>query len=254
VSSGQAQLTNATAAENRQRTLFEKEATSKAAFETVEQTRAAAQASLVRAQANLTKAREQLGFAQLKAEFSGVVTAVGAEVGQIVSPGQMVVTVARPDIREAIIDVADDFAGSLRIGEAFTVRLQLDPSIHAEGKIREIAPQADPATRTRRVRITLDNPPETFRLGTTVTTAIASRHLALRLPASAILSRGGKTMVWLVDPSDSTVMLREIQSAPDDSGGVRVIAGLDAGARVVTAGVHSLAEGQKVRIDQEDAP
>jgi membrane fusion protein, multidrug efflux system len=254
VSSAQAQLTNTTGAESRQRTLLETDATSKATLETAEQARAAAQASVVRAQANLTKAREQLGYAQLKADFAGVVTAIGAEVGQVVAPGQTVVTVARPDIREAVIDVADDVAGTLRIGQAFTVRLQLDPEIQAVGKIREIAPQADAVTRSRRVRITLDNPPETFRLGTTVTTAMTGGHSVLRLPPSAILSKDGKTMVWLVDPSSSTVTLREIKSMPDDSGGVRVVAGLDAGARVVTAGVNSLADGQKVRIDQEAMP
>ncbi len=92
--------------------------------------------------------------------------------------GQSVVTVARPDIREAVIDVSDDIAAGLRIGMSFKVGLQLDPAISATGKVREIAPQADPVTRTRRVRITLDNPPDTFRLGTTVITALAGDHLA----------------------------------------------------------------------------
>ncbi len=255
VSNSQAQLTNASGAEGRQRTLLETDATSRATFETAEQGRAAAQASVVRAQANLTKAREQLGYAQVKADFAGVVTAVGAEVGQVVSPGQSVVTVARPDIREAVIDVSDDIAAGLRIGMSFKVGLQLDPAISATGKVREIAPQADPVTRTRRVRITLDNPPDTFRLGTTVITALAGDHLAaLRLPPTAVLDKDGKTFVWLVDSTTHAVALREVQGSRDDGGALRVTAGLDAGLRVVTAGVHSLKEGQKVRIDQEAQP
>lgn len=254
VSSKQAQLANVTGTETRQRTLLETNVTSKAAVETAEQARAAAQASLVRAEANLTKAREQLGYAQLKADFAGVVTAVGAEVGQVVSPGQSVVTVARPDIREAVIDVADDVAPGLRIGMPFTVCLQLDRTIRADGKIREIAPQADTVTRTRRVRITLDNPPPTFRLGTTVTVALGDgARQGLRLPASSILARDGRTMVWVVDPSTSTVTLRAVTSTPQD-GYVRVTAGIEPGARIVTAGVHSLTEGQKVRIDRDDTP
>ncbi|MBR1218912.1 efflux RND transporter periplasmic adaptor subunit [Bradyrhizobium sp. U87765 SZCCT0131] len=251
VSSAQAQLANAAGAEGRQRTLLETEATSRATFETAEQARAAAQASVVQAEANLTKAREQLGYARLKADFAGVVTAVGAEVGQVVSPGQSVVTVARPDIREAVIDVSEDIAASLRIGQTFTVSLQLNPAIKAEGKVREIAPQADQVTRTRRVRITLETPPEAFRLGTTVTTTLAgSDARVLRLPGSAVLTRDGKTYVWLVDTASRTVALREVQGAPDD-GGLRVTGGIAPGVRVVTAGVHSLKEGQKVRIDQE---
>jgi RND family efflux transporter MFP subunit len=250
----QAKLTNAAGFEERQRTLLKTQVISQSEMESAEQSTASAQAALVRDQADLTKAREQLGYAQLKAEFAGVVTAVGAEVGQVVSSGQSVVTVARPDIREAVVDVADDVVGTLQIGQLFTVSLQLAPAIRAEGKIREIAPQADALTRSRRVRITLDDPPATFRLGTTVTTVITGNQATLRLPASAILVKEGKTLVWLVDTSKGTVASREITSAPEDSGGVRVVAGVDAGSRVVTAGVHSLAEGQKVRISQEAKP
>ena len=176
VSRSQAQLINATGTEGRQRTLLETDATTKATLESAEQSRAAAQASVVKAQANLAKAREQLGYAQLKADFAGIVTAVGAEVGQVVSPGQSVVTVARPDIREAVIDLADDVAGALQVGTPFTMRLEVDPTISTTGKVREIAPRADATTRTRRIRITLDDPPETMRLGTTVTATVPARQ------------------------------------------------------------------------------
>lgn len=251
VSKSQAQLTNASAAEQRQRTLISTDGTTKATLENAEGTRAAAEATVASAQADLAKAHEQLGYAQLKAEFAGVVTAVGAEVGQVVSAGQSVVTVARPDIREAVLDLGPDFPVPLRTGLPFTVSLLLNPSIRVDGQIREIAPQADSATRTRRVRITLNNPPETFRLGTTVTaTLTASQNAILRLPASAILTENGKTFVWIVDPSTSTVSLHNIEIARDE-GGIRVTGGLGAGAKVVTAGVHSLKEGQQVRIEQE---
>ena len=254
VSTGQAQQTNAAGAEGRQRALLNVDATSKAAFETIEQTRASADASLTRAQANLAKAREQLSYAQLQADFGGVVTAVGAEVGQVVSPGQMVVTIARPDVREAVIDVADDTASALKIGTPFVVNLQLDPAMKASGKVREIAPQADTATRTRRVRITLDNPPETFRLGTTVVASDATgRGQAMLLPPSAILSKDGKTFVWLVDPDSKSVAQRQVETAPEESGRVRVMSGVEAGVRIVTAGVNTLKEGQKVRLDLEPA-
>jgi RND family efflux transporter MFP subunit len=254
LSNNQAQFANAAGSEERQRTLLEKNVTSQASFDTVEQARQASESAVVRAQANLTKAREQLSYAQLKADFGGVVTLVGAEVGQVVSPGQTVVTIARPDVREAIIDVADDLAGELKIGMPFTVALQLEPSITAQGKVREIAPQADAVTRSRRIRITLENSPEAFRLGTTVTTAISGPPVrGPRVPASAIFARDGKTRIWLVAAATNTVSSREVQSTPDGDGWVRVIAGLDAGARVVTAGVHRLAEGQKVRIGQEGA-
>ena len=254
VSNGQAQQSNATGAEGRQRTLLGVDATSKAAFETVEQARASADATLTRAQANLAKAREQLSYAQLQSDFGGVVTAIGAEVGQVVSPGQMVVTIARPDVREAVIDVADDTAAALKIGMSFNVSLQLDPAIKATGKVREIAPQADAATRTRRVRITLENPPETFRLGTTVIASdVGGRGQAMLVPATAILSKDGKSFVWLVDPDSKTVRQQPVDTAPDENGRVRITSGLESGTRIVTAGVNTLTEGQKVRLEQEPA-
>ena len=250
VAKSQAHLTNAIAKEERQRTLITTGATTKATLENVEQERANAQALMVRAQANLAKAHDQLGYAQLKSEFAGVVTAIGGQVGQVVIPGQTVVTVARPDIREAVVDLGADFPVPLRTGLPFTVSLQLNPATHVEGQVREIGPQADSATRTRRVRITLNNPPDTFRLGTTVTATVSGgQNSILRVPASAILTKEDETFVWIVDPSTSTVSLHKIEIARDE-GGIRVTGGLSAGARVVTAGIHSLEEGQHVRIEQ----
>ncbi len=254
LTNSRAQLVSAANAESRQRVLLGVDVTSKASFENVEQARASADASVTGAEANLAKAREQLSYAQLQAEFDGVVTAVGAEVGQIVSPGSMVVTIARPDIREAVIDVADDTASGLKIGTPFAVGLQLDRGIKVDGKVREIAPQADAATRTRRVRITLDNPPETFRLGTTVVASEASgRGQILTLPKSAILTKDSKTFVWLVDPDAKTVAQRGVETSTDDNGSIRVVSGIEAGMRIVTAGVNTLKEGQKVRLDQGPA-
>jgi membrane fusion protein, multidrug efflux system len=250
----QAQFENANATEQRQRTLITTDTTTKAALENAQQIRAGAEATVARAQANLTKALEQLGYATVKTDFAGVVTAVGADVGQVVSPGQTVVTVARPDIREAVVDIGPDFPVPLRIGLPFTVILQLLPTIQIDGKIREIAPQADPVTRTVRVRIALSNPPATFRLGTTVAATLADEQPStLRVPASAVLTKDGENFVWIVDLPARTVSLHKVDLA-EDEGGFRVIGGLEAGTRVVTAGIHSLKQGQKVRIEQDLRP
>jgi len=250
----EAQLATATATEERQRTLITTDATTKQTLDNAEQTRAGADASVAHAQANLIKAIEQRGYAQLKADFSGVVTAVGAEVGQVVSPGQNVVTVARPDIREAVVDIGEDFPVPLEIGLPFTVGLQLLPAVQVDGKVREIAPQADPVTRLRRVRIALNNPPENFRLGTTVTAKLGkAQSPTLRVPASAVLAKDGANFVWVVDRPASTVSLHKVDLA-GDAAGARVTGGLYPGARIVTAGIHSLKQGQQVRIEQDQKP
>ncbi len=250
----QAQLATTKATEERQRTLITSDATTKQTLDNAEQARAGAEASVAQEQASLTKAIEQLGYAQIKADFGGVVTAVGAEVGQVVSPGQSVVTVARPDIREAVVDIGEDFPAPLEIGLPFTVSLQLLPAVQVEGRIREIAPQADAVTRLRRVRIALDNPPESFRLGATITARLGrDQSPILRLPASAVLAEDGANFVWLVEQPASTVALRKIDGVVDQTG-VRVTGGLAPGARVVTAGIHSLKPGQHVRIEQDQEP
>ncbi len=251
LSRSQAQLANASATEERQRTLIATDTTSKETLDNAVQVRAGAQASVARAQANLTKAIEQLSYAQLKADFAGVVTAVSADVGQIASPGQTVVTVARPDVREAVVDIGPDFPVPLRVGLPFTVSLQILPSIHVEGQIREIAPQADPVTRTQRVRIVLNDPPPTFRLGATVTATLATdQRPLLRVPVSAVFIKDGESFVWVVDAPTSTVSLHKVDLSRD-ANGIRVTGGLHAGTRVVTAGIHTLKQGQHVRIDQD---
>jgi RND family efflux transporter MFP subunit len=250
----QAQLANTSATEARQRTLITTDATTKATLDNAVQARAGAEASVARAQANLTKALEQLSYAQLKSDFAGVVTAVGANVGQVVSPGQSVVTVARPDIREAVVDIGPDFPVPLTVGLPFIVSLQLLPGVEVEGEIREIAPQADPVTRTQRIRIALYDPPPSFRLGATVSARLSSdKHSILQVPESAVLTKDAESFVWVVDLPASTVSLRRVNLSQDATG-IQVTSGLDAGTRIVTAGIHSLTQGQQVKIQQDGMP
>ena len=254
LSKAQALLENAIGTEERKRILIKTDATTKQTLDDAEQVRAGAQASTARARANQTKAIEQLGYAQVKADFAGVVTAVSAEVGQVVSPGQSVVTIARPDVREAVVDIGADFPVPLTVGLPFTVSLQLLPAVQVQGQIREIAPQADSVTRMRRVRIALNDPPESFRLGSTIMARLSNGHSSvLRVPASAVLKEGAETFVWVIDAPTSTVSLHKVDLS-EDEGGIRVTGGLTVGARIVTAGIHSLKQGQQVRIEQDATP
>jgi RND family efflux transporter MFP subunit len=253
LASAQAQVANALGVADRQAALLKTNATTQAQVDLAEQGRSAAQATEARARAALAKAKEELGYAVLKADFAGVVTTTGAEVGQTVQPGQMVVEIADPTLRDAVVDAPDNAAGTLKLGDGFEVAAQLDPSVRVHGQVREIAPQADAATRTRRVKIALDNPPDAFRLGSTITASpSAGVRKAVLLPASAILDRDGKTLVWVV--ADGKVATREVTLAKGPVNPVEVTQGLDPEMQVVTAGVHSLAEGQSVRTDLQATP
>ncbi|WP_038361992.1 efflux RND transporter periplasmic adaptor subunit [Bosea sp. UNC402CLCol] len=249
----QAQLANASAAEARISTLFAKQIANQADLDTAKQSLEAASAGVKQAQASLDKAREQRGYAALTADEAGVVTSVNAEVGQMVTAGQKVMTIARTDIREAVVDIPDATARSLRQGEPFAIRLQADPSVTATGKLREIGPQADAATRTRRVKITLDQSVDAFRLGATVTvlpTMPAAAQAVFDIPAAALLERDGKTFVWLLDPGTGTVRSFAVEVAERINGKARIVGQLTAGARIVVAGVNSLSEGQSVKFDE----
>lgn len=251
----EAQLVNATATKDRKKALLAQRVASQADLDTAEEALATANGAVLRGRAALDKANEQLSYTRLVSETDGVVTAVNAEVGQIVTAGQTVVTVAQAEVREAVVDVPDEIAQAIKLGDAFAVTLQVEPSVAASGRVREIAPQADAATRTRRLRITLDAAPPTFRLGTTVTAAPRATGLAsIDLPRSALLKADYRSFVWVVDETALTVSLKAVEVVSEVGQTMRISSGIDIGARVVTAGVNSLAEGQKVKIDAELVP
>jgi RND family efflux transporter MFP subunit len=251
LSSAQSQLSLASAEETRQRSLLQSNNVAQSAVDAAVQQRQAAQSGVTRAQSALSKAQQELGFAEIAADYDAVVTAVSAQIGQVVSAGQTVLTIAEPSARDAVVDVPDFLSADIRTGTRFDVALQLDPSIRASGSVSEIAPQADQATRTRRIKIALDNPPDTFWLGTTVAATLAGAATeTLAVPASAVFEDNGASKVWIVDAAGKTVASRTVTTGPATPDGfVPVTSGLTAGERVVTAGVHSLREGQRVRVD-----
>lgn len=249
VAEANAQLANATRIEARQRILFQGGNVTQAQLDAATAALETARARLAQARAGLQKAQDQIGYTELKADFDGVIAAWSAEIGQVVGAGQPVVTVARPDLREAVIDIPDFLLGNMERNGAFTVALQVSPSVTATGRVREIAPQSDPSTRTRRVRLSLENPPEAFRLGTTVTVTLArSVPPRVELPATALLEHDGRSQVWVVDAAGRAVTRRDVRVAARHDGTVAITEGLTRGERVVTAGVNTLKDGQTVKL------
>ncbi|KTT30386.1 RND transporter [Pseudomonas oryzihabitans] len=201
------------------------------------------------------QARDQRDYAELYSDFDGVITAWQAEVGQVVSAGQPVVRVARPDIREAVLDLPAQAIGQLAPERQMTVRMALDPEVAVVGKVREIEPQADATTRTRRVRLTLLDPPDALRIGTLVQGELelpAAEGLAL--PVQALRRQGEQTSVWVVEGQGQQARVRQrpVQVLREADGQAWIGSGLLAGERVVVAGVNSLEEGQQVK-DSEGA-
>lgn len=249
------QLEKTVAQKDRTATLVKQGVYTQADLDAAQQAMDAAAASVQQAEAQLAKAKEQLGYTTLTADLDGVVTAVSAEVGQMASPGMKIMTLARTDVREAVVDVPEDVARALSPGAAFAIRLQADPSIEAPGKVREISPEADAATRLTRVRITLERAADPFRLGATVTATpdVAAGSQAIETPETALFERDGATRVWIVDQAGKTVRSAVVEVSHRDGRVARIASGVEPGARVVIAGVHSLTEGQAVKLAPEAA-
>lgn len=249
-SSALAQRANAEANDARLAKLLATGSIAKADAEAAHEAALRARANAERAKSALDKAEEQLSYARLAPDFDAVVTGVGADVGQTVSAGQTVVSVARPDTGEAVVDIPDALIGGFHEGDRFDVVLQALPAVTATGTLREIAPQSDSATRTRRARIALEDAPRAFRLGATITARPRTAPDAgIRLPLSALLEKDGRAQVWVVDAASGTVALKAVTVGARNGESFTVTAGLEGGERVVTAGVNSLAEGQKVKVE-----
>ena len=252
LANAEAQFANAQAEEARLKDLVQRNIIPQAQYDLSRRNFETSQANLTRARASLRKAKDSLAYTRLDADFDGVVTARYAEPGQVLNAGQKVITLARPEVREAVIAVPDRIAERLSHPNDFAIAVDIDRlvSMKAAG-IRAIDPIADAGTRTRNVYITLNDPPTSFRLGITVSVSF-TRPVAphVDLPATAILAKDGKSFVWVVDPAKSTVSLRAISVGAREGDNVAVASGLAAGDRVVIAGVHSLADGQTVKVPQ----
>ena len=248
-SAAMGQLTEARNNFDRQERLLAEGVVSRAVFDRAVQTRQTAQGQVDAAQAQLNMAREQLTYTDLIADAAGVVTARGAEPGEVVAAGRMIVTIARGGGRDALFNVPARVKEQAPPDPVVSVVLTSNPSVRATGRVREISPQADPVTRTFEVRVGLEDPPEAMRLGSTVTGTL---HLGdvegITIPASALTSTAGRPAVWVVDATSNTVTLLNVDVLRFGVAEVVIAQGLAPDDIVVTAGVQALRPGQEVRL------
>jgi RND family efflux transporter MFP subunit len=244
-----AQLTEAQNAYQRQATLLERGFAARAVYDQARRNLDTALAQVEAAEAQLKFAQDQVSFTELKADAEGVVIRIGAEPGEVVQPGQMIVQLAREGGRDAVFDVPAQVIRSAPADPEIAVFLTEDSGIRTTGRVREVAPQADPVTRTFEVRVGLTSPPPEMRLGATVTGRMeVEAGAVIEIPATALTQRDQQAAVWVVDPTSGTVTLRPIAVASFSPAAVVVAEGLEPGETVVTAGVQALHPGQKVRL------
>ncbi|MFM9846501.1 MAG: efflux RND transporter periplasmic adaptor subunit [Hyphomicrobiaceae bacterium] len=254
----QAVLIEAQAAEGRLRHLLGNGNTTRANYDVALKNLRSAEAKLESAKTALKLANDQVNYCTLRADFDGIVTATGAESGQVVNVGQMVARLARPDDKDAVFAIAESILASRPSDSArpeIIAQLLSNPEIAAEGQVREISPVADPVTRTFQVKVTLKDPPEQMRFGGSVVGRVkASTTPVVVLPGSALFDKAGQPAVWIVDPASGSVLLKPVTVGRYETDRVVIGAGLVKGDVVVTAGVNRLRENQKVRVAEGSTP
>lgn len=205
-----------------------------------------ARARLKNSESALRNARENLGWTRLIAPQSGMIIEVSASAGQVVSGGQSVLTLATGEARDVVFDIAKPDAIPPQEQAGLRVSLLSDPSVQASAALRDISPQADPQTRTWRVRATLQNPPLAMAMGASVTVTLpATGPHGYALPASALSRVGDKPAVYVINPQ-SQAQLRVVVPAYYTATSVIISGGLEPGDRVITAGVSKLRSGEPV--------
>ena len=233
----------------RMRDLIAENAVSRASFEQAEARLRVAQSQVESAQSLVDLAQNRLGYTRLVANAAGVVAARGAEPGEVVPAGRMIVELTREDAREAVFDVPASVKDSAPTNPTIKVALSSDPDVTTVGRVYRVAPRADPVTGTFRVQVRLLQAPAAMRLGSTVTGHMQLDSApGIDIPASALTRSGGKTAVWVVDSKSSTVSPRAVEVRAQDAAYVRIGSGLAPGDIVVTAGVQALRPGQQVRL------
>ncbi|APA71375.1 RND transporter MFP subunit [Janthinobacterium sp. 1_2014MBL_MicDiv] len=231
----------------RYKDLREKNFVSQAVLDSKDASYKAAQSNVEAAQAAYRGQANQSGYASLVADVDGVVTRIEAEVGQVVAPGTPVVVVAKSGEKEVVIGIPEDKVDTLRQVKDVVVRLWADPKQALPGKIREVSPVADPATRTYVAKVSIPDAPQA-RLGMTAAVQFASQTATpqIKVPLTALFNEKSQSSVWVVENG-------AVKLVPVTVGGVAgnelvLSSGVKAGQTVVTAGVNLLKPGQKVTI------
>ncbi|OWY28615.1 efflux transporter periplasmic adaptor subunit [Herbaspirillum robiniae] len=211
---------------------------------------AAAQAQFKAAQARAAVAGNQRGYTSLLAEHDGLISAEQANTGDVLSAGQAVFSLAWSGAVDVITDVADSQVARIRPGASATVTLGALPGKSFSARVREVSPAADPQSRTYRVKVTLEQPDASLRLGMIGEVAIAPAREAsaaqvMVLPATALFHQGDKPAVWIV--RDGKLELRPVTVAGYGERSITLTQGVAAEDKVVVQGVHTLTAGEKVK-------
>ena len=240
----------------RYRTLLERQVISQSQFDSVESRAEASDAQLEQARAQLKVAGNQADYAVLEAPETGVIAQRLAEAGQVVAAGQAVFVLAVDGDREVVIDLPEQDVKRFQVGDEVAIELWSRPGEPFPGRIRELAPAADPSSRTFEARVAFDNDTADAELGQSARVLVDHANGGadvLTVPLAAVTADQGESFVWVVNPDDATLVKTPVRTGAYREDRVPVLEGLSADVWVVAAGTQVLREGQKVRpVDRQN--
>lgn len=241
-------LANATAAEGRATELRAKGWSTQAQLDQAKATGDEARARLNRAERSVELTKNSLSYATLIADTRGVVTATLVDAGQVVAAGQAAIRVARFGEKEAVVSIPETLVGRAKEGKA-SVTLWSEPGKQYAAKLRELAPNADTATRTYLAKFSLPEADDKVSLGMTATLTLSdpATERVARVPLSALFSQGNNPSLYVVSASGD-VALQPVKVKSYESNDVIISGGVDEGAKIVTLGVQKLDPALKVHV------
>jgi RND family efflux transporter MFP subunit len=242
-------LAQATAAEARTKELRQKGWSTDAQFDQAKAAGDEARARLSRAERQVDLTKNSLSYATLVADAPGVVTATQIEPGQVVAAGQTAFRVARLAEKEVVVAVPETLLARAKAGEA-RVSIWSEPNKVYVARLRELAPSADPATRTYLAKFSMPGAGDEVQLGMTATLTLSERasDRVARLPLSALFDQGSGPAVYVADAATGAVTLKPVSVKAYESNDVLISGGVEEGAKVVTLGVQKLDPAEKVKV------
>ncbi|WP_246703539.1 efflux RND transporter periplasmic adaptor subunit [Rhizobium sp. P28RR-XV] len=232
--------------------LLSKNAISQAQVQQGDANLKAARARLEVASASLANAEQTLSYTDLKANRDGIISAVSVNEGQVVGTGQTVLTLSSNTELDAVFDVPEQILSEQMRDIEVQVRSISNPAVIGKGKVREITPSADTATRTYRVKVTLESSIDSFPLGAAVTgTVVLSPTRVFKVPASALANVGGNQAVFVYDTATKSLTARGVKVARYDDHDMLISEGLADGEIIATAGVSKLRDGELVSLEKD---
>lgn len=242
-------LAEVTAARNWE--LLPKNAISKAQVQQGDANLHAAKSKLEVANAALESAQQALSYTDLKASRSGIISSVSADVGQVVTAGQTILTLSTNNELDAVFDIPEQLWGQDLQGTQVEVSLVSNPSESMKGHVREVTPSADASTRTYRVKVSLEGLNGTVPMGAAVIgKVVLAPQRVFQVPASALTSLGQEQALYVYDPDTKALKCHVVKVLRYGEADMWISDGLVDGDIVATAGVSKLRDGQVVSIEK----